>query len=63
MEIRVVKIEDAKAIRDIYAPYVLNTTITFEYEVPTIEEMENRIKKTLEHYPYLVAVINDKVVG
>ena len=63
MEIRVVKIEDAKAIRDIYAPYVLNTTITFEYEVPTIEEMENRIKKTIEHYPYLVAVINDKVVG
>ena len=49
MEIRVVKIEDAKAIRDIYAPYVLNTTITFEYEVPTIEEMENRIKKNIDY--------------
>lgn len=63
MEIRVVKKEDAKAIRDIYAPYVLDTIVTFEYEVPDIEEMERRIEKTLQRYPYFVAVIDDKVVG
>ncbi len=44
--------EDAKAIRDIYAPYVRDTAITFDYEVPSVEEFQQRIRKTLENYPY-----------
>lgn len=63
MNIRFAKAGDAAAIREIYAPYILNTAVTFEYEVPDVEEMRRRIVTTLEKYPYLVAEDNGKVVG
>lgn len=63
MEIRLAKISDAEAIRKIYEPYVKETAISFEYEVPSINEFENRIKNTLAKYPYLVAVENGIIVG
>jgi len=63
MEIRIAATEDAAAIRDIYDPYVENTAITFEYDVPGVEEFERRIGNTLKSYPYLVAIHEGKVVG
>mgnify|MGYP000864214219 FL=1 len=63
MEIRLATPSDAAALLAIYAPYVENTAITFEYEVPTIEDFTNRIAKTLEKYPYLVAEEDGVVVG
>ena len=63
MEIRIATIADAEAIREIYAPYVLNTAVSFEYEIPSVEEFKNRIKNTLKEYPYLVAVENDTIIG
>lgn len=58
LTIRPAKSSDAKAIQSIYAPYVEKTAITFEYEVPSVQEFEIRINKTLENYPYLVAEEN-----
>lgn len=52
--IRNVSIKDAERILEIYAYYVKKTAITFEYEVPTLNEFQNRIKNTLKRYPYLV---------
>ena len=46
--IRIATVEDAASIQKIYVPYVLNTTITFELEPPTVKEMANRIRHTLE---------------
>lgn len=63
LTIRPAKFSDAKAIQSIYAPYVEKTAITFEYEVPSVQEFENRINKTLENYPYLVAEENGQVLG
>lgn len=63
MEIRLASVKDAKAIREIYEPYVKNTAVSFEYEVPSVEEMERRIGETLKQYPYLVAVEQEKIVG
>ena len=63
MTIRIANINDAEQIREIYKPYVLNTAISFEYEVPSKEEFQNRISNTLREYPYLVAVEDDIVVG
>lgn len=47
--------DDAEALLSIYAPYVEQTAITFEYEVPSVEEFRDRIVHTLKLYPYLVA--------
>ena len=54
--IKIATPSNASDLLKIYAPYVLNTSITYEYEVPSVEEFTNRIKKTLEKYPYLIAV-------
>ena len=63
MEIRLAKPSDARSLLDIYAPYVENTAITFEYEVPTVEDFTTRIEKTLGKYPYLVAEEDGVVLG
>lgn len=52
--IRNASIQDAEHILEIYAYYVKNTAITFEYEVPTLDEFQNRIRNTQKRYPYLV---------
>ena len=52
--IRKATIDDAKRLLEIYAFYVENTAITFEYDVPSLEEFRNRIGNTLKKYPYLV---------
>lgn len=53
---RVARPEDAAALLAIYAPYVEETAITFEYEVPSVEAFRARIAHTLATYPYIVAV-------
>lgn len=63
MEIRKATLDDADAILNIYSYYVEKTAISFEYVTPSKEEFCNRISKTLEKYPYLVAVDNGVIVG
>jgi len=63
INIRVATPDDAKHLVKIYKPYVENTVITYEYEVPSVEVFRSRIKRTLEKYPYLVAEIDGKIVG
>ena len=55
--------EDAPALLGIYAPYVRETAITFEYEVPSPGEFRERIKRTLARYPYLVAEAGGACLG
>ena len=55
MRVRIAVPEDAASLAEIYAPYVTDTSITFEYEVPGAEEFAERIRETLKKYPYLVA--------
>ncbi|WP_243124592.1 GNAT family N-acetyltransferase [Clostridium sp. AWRP] len=54
---------DAKEILNIYKPYVKNTAISFEYEVPSVEEFTERINNILKKYPYIVAIDNDQIIG
>lgn len=64
IKIRNAKISDAKKIQEIYAPYVENTSISFEWVAPSVEEMENRIENTInEGFPYLVAEKENEVIG
>ena len=61
--IRVAKVEDAEKLLGIYSYYVKNTAVSFEYEVPSVEEFEERIRNTLCNYPYLVAEADGEIVG
>ena len=54
---------DAQVLLAIYAPYVEQTAITFEYDVPAAAEFTARIASTLEKYPYLVAEQDGVPVG
>ncbi len=61
--IRMASPGDAEELLKIYAPYVTDTAISFEYNVPSPEEFAGRIAHTLEKYPYLVAVEKGRVNG
>ena len=63
MIIRSASTEDAERLLEIYAYYVKNTAVSFEYEVPSHEEFENRIAATLEKYPYLVIEEGGEIKG
>lgn len=63
IKIRIATINDTAELLAIYAYYVTNTAITFEYDVPSKAEFENRIRNTLEKYPYLVAELEGNIVG
>jgi L-amino acid N-acyltransferase YncA len=55
IKIRRASVNDAAQILDVYRPYVEHTAITFEYDVPELEEFAGRIAHTLQRYPYIVA--------
>lgn len=63
LRIRAAVVEDAAELLEIYRPYVEHTAITFEYEVPSVEEFAARITKTLQKYPYLVAEYEGRLIG
>ena len=46
--------QDAPGLLEIYAPYVTGTIVSFEYDVPTLEEFARRIQDTTARFPYLV---------
>ncbi len=54
MRIRSAQPADAAALLEIYAPYVEQTAVTYEYETPSLAEFTRRIKETIKIYPYLV---------
>lgn len=63
IQIRIAGVEDAEELLEIYAPYVEKTAITFEYEVPGVEEFKGRISNTLKKYPYLLARREHEILG
>jgi L-amino acid N-acyltransferase YncA len=63
IEIRLATIHDAPAIREIYSPNILKAAISFETEVPSIEEIENRVETILQKYPWIVCEVDGKIAG
>ncbi len=61
--VRNATLEDAERILEIYAYYVEKTAITFEYDVPKLDEFKERMKKTMGKYPYLVIEKAGKIEG
>lgn len=61
--IRIATEADAKGILDIYAPYITNTSYTFETEVPTVEDFAARIRNYLATWPWLVCERGGEIAG
>lgn len=62
-QIRLATPEDAAGILAIYAPYIQNTSYTFETEVPSVQEFAERIRSYLVNWPWLVWEEEGKVAG
>lgn len=60
MKIEKVTVEDAEELLEIYAPYVENTAITFEYDVPSKDEFEERIKNISQNILILKLYMKEK---
>ena len=60
---RLARSSDAAAIRDIYAPIVRDTPISFEYEVPSVAEIAARMEHVLQSRPWLVYEAAGEVLG
>lgn len=61
--IRPAAVDDAAAICRIYNPYVLDTVISFETEPVTPEQMRHRIVDITAHFPWLVCVEDEQILG
>ena len=55
--------QDAAALLDIYTPYITDTAVTFEYDVPTAEEFAARVREISAWYPYLVCERAGEIAG
>ncbi len=61
--VRDANLQDAERILEIYAYYVENTAISFEYDTPSLSEFQSRMKNTMKKYPYLVVEKDGKIQG
>ena len=61
--IRVAREDAAAALAAIYAPFVRESAVTFECDVPDAAEFAARIADTLRQYPYLALEWDGAAVG
>lgn len=62
MEIRFATEDNAQALLDIYAQYI-DSFITFETSLPSLEDFKRRIREFSAFYPYLVSVEDGRITG
>ena len=63
MEIRRATPDDAAALLSIYRPYVENTAVSFEQDMPTEEEFARRIGTTIRTHEWLVIQVSNALCG
>ena len=61
--IRAATRDDMPAMLAIYAPYILETAITFEYEVPSPGDFMRRFEGIAANYPWIVWEEDGAVLG
>ncbi|MCB0327221.1 MAG: N-acetyltransferase [Bdellovibrionales bacterium] len=62
-DLRFAKPKDCQAMLDIYAPYVCDTAISFEEEIPALESFQEKFSKISFLYPWLVLERNGQTIG
>jgi len=61
--IRVAEERDLGAMLEIYRPYVENTTVSFEYTVPTEGEFLERFRETTAQFTWIVWEADGEILG
>ena len=61
--IRIATERDVPEILSIYAPYVQNTTYSFEYDVPTQEAFLERFRTITAQFPWIVWEEDGRILG
>lgn len=61
--IRLAEKRDVPGILEIYAPFILNTAVTFEEEVPDEKSFWERIQGIMTELPFLVCEIDGRIAG
>jgi len=61
--IRVATEADVPAILDLYAPYIINTTYTFEYDVPCRKTFYQRFYDITAKFPWLLWEEEGEILG
>ncbi len=54
---------DIPQILDVYSPYIMNTTASFEYTVPSLEEFTARFRTVTNQFPWLVWEEDGQILG
>ncbi|MCB9234686.1 MAG: N-acetyltransferase [Bacteroidia bacterium] len=61
--IRLATEKDAAAIREIYAPFITDSCVSFEMEIPDLPEIESRIRKVNQQGVWLICEMENQVAG
>lgn len=61
--IRPASLDDAAAITTIYNQGIEGRMATFETRLRTVEDIETTLEASKERYPYLVAIVDGRVLG
>jgi L-amino acid N-acyltransferase YncA len=61
--VRSASLQDAAACVAIYRPYVENTAISWDIEVPSVDEMASRIASAQKAHEWLILELDDRVIG
>ena len=62
MNIQFASVGDSADLLEIYRKYI-DTPITFEYTLPTLEDFSRRIEEALQFYPCLICREENQVLG
>lgn len=63
VKIRLAEPGDAREMLGIYAPFIENTSVTFETIVPSADDFGERINRYMEKAPWLVLVADNELAG
>ena len=61
--VRIATQADVPAILEIYAPYIENSTATFEYDVPCLRSFTQRFLDITQQFPWLVWEEEGRILG
>ena len=63
ISLRYAEPRDAEKLLEIYRPYIEETVVTFENDVPTEAEFARRIVEKLQQFPWIVAEVDGEIAG